>query len=92
MKAAFTRSYNKGSHMTHYAATTMATKRSRRPTTDLLGDEEEVYESGEDSDEDLSRNRMIKPVKQGGGSGRKRTESTAGSGKGKGKAKGIAKN
>ncbi len=93
VKAAFTRSYNKGSHMTHYASTTMATKKSRRPTTDPLGEEEEGGESEEELDEDLSRNPMVKAIKQNEGTGRKKGAGSAASGsrKGKGKAKGQSK-
>ncbi len=72
--------------MTHYAPATIATKKSRRPTTDLL--EGEDGESEQESDEEAP---MVKPVKLGGGPGKKGVGSNSGTRKGKGKTQGQTK-
>ncbi len=67
--------------MTHYTPATMAAKKSRRPTTDLL--EGEDGKSEQKSDE---KTPMVKPVKLGGRPGEKGVGPNSGTRKGKGKA------
>lgn len=70
MKAAFTRSYNKAGHLSHYATTTSAKKR-----THSVEEGEEEGAGSEEETESVDKNPMIKALKPNGKE----------SGKGKGK-------
>ena len=83
MKAAFTRSYNKETHTTHYATVTMTKKSSHFSTTEYE-DENEDYTSEQDSDGDVSADPMIKTGKKKGvDSGEKKRAESSGKGKGR---------
>ena len=77
MKAAFTRNFNKAGHLSHYATSTSAKKRSRS-----LGEEdgEEEGAGSEEEADSIDKNPMIKALKANG----------KGGGKGKGKMGGAA--
>lgn len=89
VKAAFTRSYNKETHTTHYATLAMTKKSSRFSTTEY---EEEDYNSEPDSDGDVSADPMIKTGKKKGvESGEKKKAESSGKGKGKAGSQGHNK-
>ncbi|XP_014782963.1 replication factor C subunit 1 [Octopus bimaculoides] len=91
-KAAFTRSYNKESHLIPYATGTVTKKRTKGVSAgdDVFGDENTVDQTSDreddDSDSDVTKDTMIKK------SAKKSSEKTnASKGKGKGKGKGQSK-
>ncbi len=99
VKAAFTRTYNKGSHMTPYNSNVATKKKSKKSAANLeteeLGTGEAPEVSDDDSDGDNAENFR---VKKGGKTGAKKSGKTSttsegkqargkGTGKGKGKSK-----
>lgn len=59
MKAAFTRTFNKDSHMSPFAVPTIAKKKKVKVTEDEYGDDGEDEEE-DDDDDDISTSGMIK--------------------------------
>ena len=77
VKAAFTRTYNKESHLTPYGATATAKKSSRLLAAESFSEEGEGAEEEEEEEEsDMSQDPMVKPAKR---------EAAASKGKGRGK-------
>ncbi len=79
MKAAFTRKFNKTDHLSHYASTASAKKRSRSQDEEGEGQEEEGGAESAEENDGIDKNPMIKTVRG------KKDEGTSGKGKGKGK-------
>ncbi|GAB1600582.1 replication factor C subunit 1-like [Argonauta hians] len=91
-KSAFTRNYNKESHMTPYATGTVSKKRKVGSTADDIFDDEDTTNQtsdreGSDSDADVTKDSMIKQKKSSSKSSEKKASSTNNKGKGKGKGK-----
>ena len=94
MKAAFTRAYNKGSHLTPYTSNVGAKKKPKKSAVDTegLGTDEAPEVSDDDSDDNTAENFKVK--KGGKAGGKKSGKTTAGGeakqarGKGTGKTKG----
>ncbi|KAK7073039.1 replication factor C subunit 1 [Halocaridina rubra] len=79
VKAAFTRAFNKESHMTPFAPVVFAKKKKGGSTGgDAYGDEEDGEDEDEDDEDDITKNAMIK-VKKGG---RKKDEAASSKGRG----------
>nr|XP_023685377.1 replication factor C subunit 1 isoform X3 [Paramormyrops kingsleyae] len=90
VKAAFTRAYNKESHLTPYAL--QAVKKGRRGAVDAeLGEgglEQESQELAAEEDEDVAADAMVKQKKMKASKETTKQQKAGDSGKGKGKGKG----
>ena len=98
VKAAFTRTYNKGSHLTPYASTVGAKKKSKKAggvEAEELGTGETPDVSDDDSDDDAGESFRVKKSGKTGGKISGKTPATSDSkqarGKGPGKGKGKSK-
>ena len=85
MKGAFTRSFNKAGHLSHYTSTGVTTKRSHsqdetQEEADWNGDEEDgngELESNKSSGVGISKDpTVVKVMKKGKGSGEQKNERT----------------
>lgn len=97
VKAAFTRAYNKESHLTPYSL--QVVKKSRKGAVDpeLLGEPDSESQVQEEDDDGLGADGMIKqkksrPAKEAKPAKDVKKEKPVASGKGKGRGKGKAKN
>ena len=93
VKAAFTRTYNKGSHLTPFASNVGAKKKPKKSAADLdtegLGTGETPEVSDNDSDDDNVENFKVKKGGKTGGkkSGKATTSSDSKQARGKGRGK-----
>nr|XP_045582058.1 replication factor C subunit 1-like [Procambarus clarkii] len=100
VKAAFTRTYNKDSHLNPFATTTISKKRkgSKVVEEDPYGEGEEDDEEDDSIEEDITASGMIKTskgrskgVQEGSSKGRGRGVESSGSSKGSGRGRGRGK-
>ncbi|XP_030643880.1 replication factor C subunit 1 isoform X2 [Chanos chanos] len=88
VKAAFTRAYNKESHMTPYSIQVVKKGQRAGPNPDLGDPDRDNDQEVEEEDEGITSDAMIKKKAKSSKESKERKEGGSGKGKGKGKGKG----